>query len=170
MIPAAFVFLDTLPLAANGKVDRRTLPSPSTLRPHLAGPFVAPRDPVEAHLTKLWTEALSLEQIGVNDDFFDLGGNSIRRCKSSPASRKRCTAKRTLAVFFNAPTVAGLTAALSATAISPAPKVSAIQAVPKGPAAAAIALSGADLFPGSIGTGRRGLQHLPCLSHDRQAG
>ena len=77
MVPAAFVYLETLPLTATGKVDRRALPRPSTTRPPLAQPFVAPRTPVEEQLARLWAEMLGLDGIGIHDDFFALGGNSL---------------------------------------------------------------------------------------------
>ncbi|HEX3552498.1 MAG TPA: amino acid adenylation domain-containing protein, partial [Thermoanaerobaculia bacterium] len=76
MLPSALVTLDALPLTANGKVDRRALPAPEAQRPDGAG-SIAPRTPLEAYVAGLWQEVLKLERIGVQDDFFALGGNSI---------------------------------------------------------------------------------------------
>ena len=76
MLPSAFVFLDDLPLTANGKVDRRALRPPSADRPELTE-YVAPRNESERMLADIWSEILGLERVGVNDNFFELGGDSI---------------------------------------------------------------------------------------------
>ncbi|WP_442935876.1 amino acid adenylation domain-containing protein [Nostoc sp.] len=78
MIPSAFVQLEALPLTANGKVDRRALPVPDTARPELENVFVAPSTPEEKILAAIWTKVLGVEQVGINDNFFALGGDSIR--------------------------------------------------------------------------------------------
>jgi acyl carrier protein len=77
MVPSTFVFLEALPLTPNGKLDRRALPAPDQSRPDLENPFVAPRTAVEDRLTKIWAEALGLDQVGIHDNFFELGGNSL---------------------------------------------------------------------------------------------
>jgi amino acid adenylation domain-containing protein len=77
MIPSAFVFLDTLPLLPNGKIDRKALPAPDQSRPLLENPVVAPRTAVEDTLTGFWAEVLGLDQVGIHDNFFELGGNSL---------------------------------------------------------------------------------------------
>ena len=77
MIPSAFVCLDKLPLSPNGKLDRRALPDPERCRPNLDAPFVAPRNLTEKKLAGIWAEVLSLEQVGIYDSFFDLGGDSL---------------------------------------------------------------------------------------------
>ncbi|MEV7601136.1 amino acid adenylation domain-containing protein [Kitasatospora sp. NPDC089797] len=78
MIPALFVPLDRLPLTPSGKVDRRALPAPD-LRAGLAAeaPYTAPRDDTEAALAAVWSQVLGVERVGVHDNFFDLGGDSI---------------------------------------------------------------------------------------------
>jgi amino acid adenylation domain-containing protein/non-ribosomal peptide synthase protein (TIGR01720 family) len=73
MVPAAFVSLETLPLTPNGKLDRRALPAPS----YEAAEFVAPRTAVEATLARIWAEVLRVERVGVEENFFALGGDSI---------------------------------------------------------------------------------------------
>jgi len=77
MIPSAFVVLDALPLTPNGKVDRRALPAPSRARPKLDTPFVPPTTPVEEALRQIWAEVLSVDQVGIHDNFLDLGGHSL---------------------------------------------------------------------------------------------
>lgn len=77
MIPSAFVLLDGLPSMPNGKVDRRALPAPEHHRPELEKTFVAPLTPVERQLAQVWSKVLGIEQVGVHDNFFDLGGDSI---------------------------------------------------------------------------------------------
>jgi len=78
MIPSAFVFLEALPLTPNGKVDRKLLPAPNWAAPELEGVFVAPRTKVERALAEVWAEALGVRQVGIDDNYFALGGDSIR--------------------------------------------------------------------------------------------
>ncbi|MBD2362774.1 amino acid adenylation domain-containing protein [Anabaena minutissima FACHB-250] len=78
MIPAAFVMLETLPLTPSGKVDRKALPQPDISHFSESNDFVAPRNQVEAQLVKIWSEILNLPQIGVKDNFFALGGDSLK--------------------------------------------------------------------------------------------
>jgi amino acid adenylation domain-containing protein/non-ribosomal peptide synthase protein (TIGR01720 family) len=77
MIPATFVQLAALPLTPNGKVDKKALPVPDYVRPELDQQFIAPRTPVESKLAQIWSEVLRVEQVGIYDNFFDLGGDSI---------------------------------------------------------------------------------------------
>ncbi|HEX3528531.1 MAG TPA: amino acid adenylation domain-containing protein [Thermoanaerobaculia bacterium] len=77
MIPAAIIPLDALPLTANGKVDRQALPAPDSTRPDLEEDLVAPRTPAERRLAAIWSEVLGVERVGVHDNFFSLGGDSI---------------------------------------------------------------------------------------------
>ncbi|MCE7000690.1 non-ribosomal peptide synthase/polyketide synthase [Saccharothrix sp. S26] len=73
-VPSAFVELDRLPLTPNGKLDRAALPAPRAVAD---GEFVAPRTPVEAELARIWAEVLGADRIGVEDNFFAVGGDSI---------------------------------------------------------------------------------------------
>jgi aryl carrier-like protein len=77
MVPSQWVFLDAMPLSPNGKLDRRALPEPDAARPDLEGEYVAPRDDVERAMAEVWAEVLGVERVGVDDDFFALGGDSI---------------------------------------------------------------------------------------------
>lgn len=78
MIPAEFVLLETLPLTASGKVDRRALPAPELNGFERQQPYVKPRTKSEQILTEVWAEVLGLERVGIRDNYFDLGGDSIR--------------------------------------------------------------------------------------------
>ncbi len=77
MVPSAFVLMDAFPLNPNGKINRRAFPKPDTIRPDLAEAFIPPRTPLETVLAALWLDRLGLEQVGVNDEFVALGGNSL---------------------------------------------------------------------------------------------
>jgi len=112
MIPSSFVLLDTLPLTPTGKVDRGALPEPDRAGSHSSGPVVAPRTPLEKIITTAWMEALNAEQIGVNDNFFDLGGHSILVTKVLFRLRDTLQVELSPQCFFEAPTVAGLAEAI----------------------------------------------------------
>ncbi|MEV0194812.1 amino acid adenylation domain-containing protein, partial [Kitasatospora purpeofusca] len=86
MVPAAFVELAAVPLNGSGKVDHRALPAPD-LAAFAGAAFVAPRTPVEERLAAVWAEVLGLPQVGVEDSFFDLGGDSIRAVRLVGALR-----------------------------------------------------------------------------------
>ncbi|MFD9394251.1 amino acid adenylation domain-containing protein [Streptomyces sp. NPDC060000] len=86
MVPVAFVTIDAIPLTSNGKVDHRALPAPD-LAAHTSTGYVAPRTPVEERLAAVWTDVLGLERVGVEDSFFDLGGDSIRAVRLVGALR-----------------------------------------------------------------------------------
>jgi amino acid adenylation domain-containing protein len=77
MLPSELVILDRMPLTANGKVDRKALPSPDQSHYELEGTYVAPSSPVEEILVNVWAQVLGLERVGVRDDFLALGGDSI---------------------------------------------------------------------------------------------
>ncbi len=77
MIPSAVVTLEELPLTPNGKVDRKALPAPEIGKLGSDRQLVEPRNLVETKLTKIWAEVLDLQQVGIFDNFFDLGGDSI---------------------------------------------------------------------------------------------
>ena len=76
MIPVFFIAMDKLPITTNGKIDRKSLPIPENLRKRSG--YIAPRNEIEDILVEIWQNALNIEQVGVNDNFFDLGGASIQ--------------------------------------------------------------------------------------------
>ena len=78
MIPSAFVMLNALPLTPAGKIDRKALPLPSSARPELDTSFVTPTTPVEEELAGIWAEVVGVDQVGIHDNFLDLGGHSLQ--------------------------------------------------------------------------------------------
>ena len=110
--PAKYVALAELPRTASGKVDRRALPAPSTERPDLDTPFVAPKGEKETKACELWQRFLELDQVGVNDNFFDLGGNSVLSLRLVAAMSEAFEQPIPIVALFQHPTVRGLCAAL----------------------------------------------------------
>jgi natural product biosynthesis luciferase-like monooxygenase protein len=108
MIPAAFVHLEALPLTANGKIDRKALPVPGPNRPQLETPFLQPRTPIEERLARLWREVLGTEQVGVEDSFLQLGGDSLSAIKLVLEVRNAFGVEVPLHKLFESPTIAGL--------------------------------------------------------------
>lgn len=108
MIPEQFIRLEALPLNANGKVDKNNLPEPENVRPDLDQPFVAPRSELEALIASIWQDQLSVDRIGVNDSFFDLGGDSLLAIQVLNRLRQATNAHVAFRNFFEAGTVAGL--------------------------------------------------------------
>jgi polyketide synthase PksJ len=78
MIPSYYVQLEEIPLTPNGKVDRKVLPEPDQSRPHLGATYVAPETASEKVVADIWQEVLQLKKVGIYDNFFDLGGNSLK--------------------------------------------------------------------------------------------
>ena len=78
MLPASVMYLEALPLTTHGKVDRRALPLPEHTRPELEQSYVPPANDVERTLAEIWSEVLHLDRVGVEDNYFTLGGDSIR--------------------------------------------------------------------------------------------
>ncbi|MBE9059353.1 non-ribosomal peptide synthetase, partial [Sphaerospermopsis sp. LEGE 08334] len=104
MIPGAFVILESLPLTANGKIDRRALPAPD-LETTLLEKYVAPRNPIEELLTQTWLQVLKVEQIGIDDNFFELGGHSLLATQLVSRIRNIFQVELPLNKLFAAPTV-----------------------------------------------------------------
>ncbi len=77
LIPAEFIRLDEMPLTSNGKVDRTNLPQPGSSRPELASVYIGPRTDTEHALAEIWASVLGVNRVGVRDNLFDLGGDSI---------------------------------------------------------------------------------------------
>ncbi|MGJ5674779.1 MAG: amino acid adenylation domain-containing protein [Nostochopsis sp.] len=106
MVPAAFVILDSLPLTPNGKVDRRNLPACDRTRPDLEESFVAPRNSIEEKLAAIWTQLLGLDLVGVNDNFFCLGGHSLIVTQMLSRVREVFSVDLSFNQIFTNPTIA----------------------------------------------------------------
>lgn len=108
MVPAVFVFLDTVPRTLHGKVDRRALPEPPRTRPVLESAFVAPRTPLETALGHIWAEVLHVALVGVDDPFLDLGGNSLLAMQIVTRVRHTFEIELSIQALLEAATVAAL--------------------------------------------------------------
>jgi amino acid adenylation domain-containing protein len=113
MIPHAFVTLDAIPLTDTRKVDRKALPEPGTSRPSLAIPYAAPRTPIEEELTKIWAEVLSVDEIGIHDDFFDLGGHSLSATRIISRVVAAFELQLPIRALFDSPTIAAMADVIS---------------------------------------------------------
>lgn len=112
MIPTAFVLLDDLPLTKTGKLDLHALPSPEDMRLGPVAEYVAPRTNLERLLSETWQEILGIRQIGVHDNFFDLGGDSLRAALLIHKLKEELGDYIYVVALFEAPTIATLAAYL----------------------------------------------------------
>jgi len=105
MLPAVFVLLDALPLTPNGKVHRAALPPAPALRPETGPAYVPPRNGSEQAIAAIWREVLGLERVGVQDNFFDLGGHSLLLIQVNHRLREQFGQSVPLVELFEYPTV-----------------------------------------------------------------
>ncbi len=108
MVPSSFVILPTLPLLPNGKLDKRSLPAPKTLRPELTAGFVMPQTQMEQTIATVWQKALNLENIGIHNNFFELGGHSLLMVKVHSQLRELFPIDLSLLDMFRYPTISSL--------------------------------------------------------------
>ncbi|CAM5355311.1 Dimodular nonribosomal peptide synthase [Streptomyces glaucescens] len=165
MVPGAFLTLDALPLTANGKVDRRALPTvePATAA---AGARRAPRSPQEDILCGLFAELLGVPQVGIDDDFFDLGGHSLLATRLASRVRSVLGAEIAVRQVFQNPTPAALARALgTAGAARPALE----RARPR-PARCRPVRPAAAVVPAPLRGAERHLQHPLRAAADRRRG
>jgi acyl carrier protein len=108
MVPAFFIAMREIPLNANGKVDRRALPSPEANFERSDSTYIPPRNETEEKLVKIWCEVLRLEKAGINDNFFDLGGHSLLATQLVSRIRTNFETQIPLSRFFELPTIAQL--------------------------------------------------------------
>jgi amino acid adenylation domain-containing protein len=106
MIPTRFMVLKSLPLMPNGKVNRQELPLPPRVRPELSSPYSKPLTSVESAVAKLWSDALSIDVVGRDDNFFDLGGDSLVASKIVSTLNRIFPCSLSITEFFASPTVA----------------------------------------------------------------
>ncbi|MEP7010069.1 MAG: amino acid adenylation domain-containing protein [Acidobacteriota bacterium] len=108
MVPSAIVTLGSLPLNANGKVDKKALPAPEWRRPEDL--YQAPKTPVEEILAGIWSDLLGLDRVGANDHFFELGGHSLLATQVMSRVRSAFGVELPLRDLFESPTLSGLAA------------------------------------------------------------
>lgn len=112
MVPGAFVVLDRLPLTVNGKVDRQALPAPSHDRPELGQRYMAPQAELERAIAGIWQAVLKLDRVGLQDNFFDLGGHSLLLVQVQSQLQTQLNRTVSLVDLFRHPTVQAIAAHL----------------------------------------------------------
>lgn len=119
MIPGYFVQLDKLPLTPNGKIDRKALPDPEEEAEAKENPaYVAPNTPLEVQLCAIWREVMERQRIGITDDFFDIGGHSLKAMRLVSKIYSGLGIRVSLRQIFDHPTIAALASSLSTSAIA----------------------------------------------------
>jgi len=111
MVPEAFVLLEAFPLTANGKIDRKALPAPQDIS-EVKRDFVAPRTPLEQQVARIWSEVLGIERIGIEDRFFELGGNSLLAARAIARLQDHFEIEMPVKYLFEQPTITGLSATI----------------------------------------------------------
>ncbi len=120
MIPSVFVMLEAMPLTPSGKIDRQALPDPKNFRPDLGNPYVQPRTLVERDLANIWADVLALAQVGVDDNFFDLGGHSLAASRVIARVIQTYQLDIPIKALFDAPTVAEMACLITQNQANPA--------------------------------------------------
>jgi amino acid adenylation domain-containing protein len=105
MVPSTFTELEALPLTPNGKVDRRRLPEPDGRRAGSRGSWVAPRSELERTIAQVWRDVLRLDEVGVDDNFFDLGGHSLLLVRVQTRLRETLNREVPIVEMFQYPTI-----------------------------------------------------------------
>jgi len=108
MVPRTYVFLAALPTTSSGKVDRKALPAPSTRRPELHTSYAAPTTELERTIAPIWREILQLEDVGIDDSFFDLGGGSLMLVQLQNRLSGELGRELPLVALFENPTIRAL--------------------------------------------------------------
>jgi len=108
MLPSAYVWLNELPKTTSGKVDRKALPKPDMSRPDLANLYKAPLSPIEKNITGIWSDLLLIDKIGVDDNFFQLGGNSLLALKAVAMMKQQFNYEVPITKLYQFPTVNGV--------------------------------------------------------------
>jgi acyl carrier protein len=112
MVPAAFVQLERMPLTSNGKIDRRALPDADLAKFSSKADCTQPRTPLEEEVLAAWQEVLGIERIGLNDNFFEIGGHSVLATRIIILLRSNLGLNISLRLLFENATVAGMATAL----------------------------------------------------------
>jgi amino acid adenylation domain-containing protein len=114
MVPSGFVMMETLPRTPNGKVDRRALPDSDTTHTETDEDYVAPRSATERTIAKIWQEVLKVDKVGINDNFFGLGGHSLLLVHAQSKVSDALRVKVSMVEMFKYPTISALAEHLSA--------------------------------------------------------
>jgi amino acid adenylation domain-containing protein len=112
MVPGAFIMLERVPLSPNGKIDRKALPAPVSIRP-VESDYVAPGTEMERTIAVIWQEVLQLGRVGIHDNFFDLGGHSLRMAQVHRKLREKIQRDLSMLEMFKYPTINSLAQYLS---------------------------------------------------------
>jgi acyl carrier protein len=108
MVPSAFVMLDELPLTPNGKVDRQALPKPDRIKDEPEEEYQAARSCVQEIMVGIWASILAVEEVGIHENFFKLGGHSLMATRIISRIREAFVVELPIRTLFESPTVAGL--------------------------------------------------------------
>ncbi|RAL24620.1 non-ribosomal peptide synthetase [Thermoflavimicrobium daqui] len=129
MMPHFIIFLDKMPLNQNNKINKKALPAPSAIRPNVESEYVAPSSELEEWLTGIFAEVLHIEKVGIKDDFFELGGDSISATQVMTRIRAFLDQDAPLKLLFEHKTVAELASYFHD--YEPANEVKTIQQIPR---------------------------------------
>jgi amino acid adenylation domain-containing protein len=108
MVPSQFVFLQTMPLTRNGKVDRDALPKPDSMRPALKVDYVPPSAVQERSIAEIWRQTLGIDKVGIDDNFFDLGGHSLHLLQVHHQLKAALGGDLAMVELFKYPTIRSL--------------------------------------------------------------
>ncbi len=123
MVPSVFVRMESLPLTANGKLDRRALPHPDGAERTSGATYVPPRNELEQNLAQIWKEVLRVEKVGIHDNFFDIGGHSLLSTQIVSRINQRFSVDVSLQQLFEMPTIALISGTLKFVWDSQKPKL-----------------------------------------------
>jgi acyl carrier protein len=112
MVPDYWLILENLPLTSNGKIDRRALPLPNP-ELHRSVDYVAPDNPTQEAIATIFGQVLKLEKVGIYDNFFEIGGNSLQATQVMSRLRESLSLELPLRRLFEQPTVADLALAVT---------------------------------------------------------
>ena len=137
MVPSRFVILTSLPLTANGKIDRKALPAPEDVRLELSAEYVTPSTETEMRLAAIWQDVLGVNPIGIEDNFFELGGHSLDVVQVSCRIEQTYQIRLPLLLLFENPTLVAFAQAVDRTRERAGPDATPATAEPAGAGPAA---------------------------------
>lgn len=120
MLPSSFVVMEALPRTPSGKVDRLALPDADAARAEDSEVYIAPRSAMERSIANIWEELLKVDKVGINDNFFGLGGHSLLLAHAHSKVMETLRVKVSMIDMFKYPTIGALAQHLSEQGNSPA--------------------------------------------------